>query len=66
VAIDRSRQPAGEFAWVSEQFLDPVPALLHPSQRQPEPSDRVPNQVEGELAGDQHEQLAPGADGLGA
>jgi hypothetical protein len=66
VAIGRSRQPAGELAGVPEQLLDPVPALLHPSQRQPEPGDRVPNHVEGELAGDQDEQLAPGSDGLGA
>src|SRR5258708_37568990 len=56
-AIDRSRQ-LGHPAFVAEQLLDPVPALLHPGQRQPEPRNRVAHEVEHLVAADWHQQLA--------
>ena len=42
----------------AEQLLDPVPALLHPGQRQAEVGDRVPDHVVGLLAGQLHGQPA--------
>src|SRR5215469_16275891 len=79
VAIDRSRQSApvksdlvrepvlAGRAWgIPEQLLDPVPALLHPGQRQTDLGDAEAHQVERRVAGDQHEQLAAVADRIDA
>src|ERR1700758_3249530 len=45
--------------WVgAEQFLDPVPALLHPAQRQAEIGDAVPDDVVGFVPGQLHQQAA--------
>src|SRR6266487_7079312 len=65
VAICRSRRLTnGEFRRVAEQFLHPVPALLHPVQRQAKIRDRVPYLVECLLSRQPHEQLPACSDRL--
>src|SRR5919109_2572241 len=47
----RPGDAGGRDGVVAEQLLEPVPALLHPVQRQPEIGDRVPDRVERGLIG---------------
>src|SRR5712691_6837863 len=60
VVIDRSRQARATVhsAVRAEQFLHPVPPLLHPGQRKPKVGDRVAHHVERRVAADEHEQFA--------
>src|ERR1022692_355769 len=54
--IGRSRHLAWLRLIVAEKFLDPVPPLLHPVQRQAEAGDGIADLVIGTVAGqpDQH------------